>query len=319
MHLKKPIFQAGHIVTQRIRSLQEVDSHAWNLDRIQLSRGAFYYDLDAFHTSNVQLGVITHRSIRIAVQGDAPPDTIAFVMIINDGSIVQQKQTMTKNHLAIMEHGAEIDAVFLEPISFVSVAINRELFCAKYEEKYHEVYPVTGKFELRLCNTEMLRGTTEMLQSILKVHNDNQAFYALAENMQVIEDLIVHQMLNLLHTSVNHHHESKWVDTAHSLFELIKLRYEQDISIEMLCHELHVSQRNAYLTFQKHYGMTPKQYLLSIRLGKIKQALEVSDPVMVKIEHIALQNGFYHMSHFAKIYKSFFGELPSQTLWKHKS
>lgn len=317
MHSKKFQFPAGLVISQHFRSFEEMDVHAWNVGRIQLDRGAFYSYLDAFHTHNVQLAV-THRSIRLAVNGEISHNTISFVMIINDASIIQQKQKMTKEHLAVIEHGGEIDAVFVEPISFISVAINRELFCKKYEKKFNEVYPVTGKFDLRVCNREILKATTETLESILKAHQGNRSFYAIPENMMTIENVIIDEMLNLVYTSSIHLDESKFIETAHSLFGLIKLRYKQDISIEMLCKELHFSQRNAYLTFQKHYRMTPKQYLLSIRLGKIKQALEAADPKRAKVEHIALQNGFYHMSHFAKIYKSFFGELPSQTLWKHK-
>lgn len=294
-----------------------MDFHAWNLDRVQLERGTFYSYLDVLHTHNVQLGV-TRRSIRLATHGEISPNAISFVMIMNDASIIQQKQKMMKHHLAVIEHGSEIDAVFVEPINFISVVINRELFYSKYEQKFHEVYPISKKFELRICNMEVLDFTKETLQSILKAYQANYAFYAVPENMTMLEEHIIDQILNVLYTSFVQHNESKWIETAYSLLGIIKARYDQDINIEMLCKELNVSQRSAYMTFQKHYGMTPKQYLLSIRLGKIKQAIELADPKSVKIEHIALQNGFYHMSHFAKMYKSFFGELPSKTLWKHK-
>ncbi|MHB8099840.1 MAG: helix-turn-helix transcriptional regulator [Sulfuricurvum sp.] len=317
MPTPKSLFPAGHIISQHITSLKEMDFNAWSIDLIQLDRGAFYSYIDLFHTYNVQLG-ITHRSIRLAANGDVSPHAISFVMIIDNGSIIQQKQKMTNRHLAVMQNGGEIDAVFVEPISFISVAVNREIFYAKYEQKFHQTYYSKDKFELRICSSDIFNVTKQTLQIILKAHQANRAFYTIPENMIILEDNIIDHMLNLLHASYIENRELKWVEPAHDLFELIKVKYEQDISIESLCKELHISQRNGYFTFQKHYGITPKQYLLSMRLGKIKQALEVADPNSVKIEHIALKNGFYHMSHFAKIYKSFFGELPSQTLAKNK-
>ena len=107
MHSKKPLFPAGLIISQHIRSLKDMDFHAWNVDRIQLDRGVFYSYLDAFHTHNVQLGV-THRSIRLAVNGENSPNAISFVMIINDGTIIQQKQKMTKYHLAVIENVSKL-------------------------------------------------------------------------------------------------------------------------------------------------------------------------------------------------------------------
>ncbi|MDP2077099.1 MAG: helix-turn-helix transcriptional regulator [Sulfuricurvum sp.] len=311
------LFPAGHMIFKRAKCLADLEVHAWNLDRIQLRRGAFISELDAFHTYNVQLGIVRH-SIQIAVNGDVPSNAISFVVILNDASIVQHKHTMKKHHLAVLEHGAEIDAVFVEPVSFLSVAINRKLFREQYEGRFLEKYPIEKKFELRVCNAEILDAVKEKLMRILEAVQIKHTFLLLPENMIMLEKTIIDEMLNLVYTSAHEHSESKWIETAESLFKLIKLRYKQDINIESLCRELNISERNAYLTFHKHYAMTPKQYLLSVRLGKIKKILEYSDPKTTQIEHIALQHGFYHMSHFAKIYKSFFGELPSETLWRNK-
>ena len=305
-------------MSQHINSLSDLDKyvHAWKMDRVQLGRGKYYSHLDAFHTHNVQIGM-THRSMRLAVSGETPSDAITFLIIANDASMIHQKHKMTNRHLAVYESGGEADTVFIEPIRALSISIHRDVFKSKYEEKFQETYPVKSKFELRVCNSEVLEEVKEELIRILEAVRIDRPWLEDFQSMNLIEEIIIDHMLNLLHTSSGQNGESKWVETAHSLYGLIKLRYDQDISIEALCKELNVSQRNAYLTFQKHYSMTPKQYLLGVRLGKIRSALEAADPKHTKIEHIAIQNGFYHMSHFTKLYKSFFGELPSQTLWKH--
>lgn len=313
MDLSDSLFPVGQVISQRIDTLCDLETYTWNLNRIQLTKENFYSHLDLIHTHHVQLG-LTRRSVRIAVNGDIPENTISFIMILNDGSIVQQKHKMTNNHVAVLEHGGEIDAVFVNPIAFLSVAINRSLFIERYEQKFHTPYPVKHKFDLRLCPREVLRRVKETLLGILK----NQAFFMMPEHVGMIEETIIDQMLHLLYVSTHDHVEAKWIETAYSLFEVIKLKYHHDVSIETLCKELNISQRNAYLTFQKHYKMTPKQYLVSLRLNNIKKALKSAHPKAANVQKIALQNGFYHMSHFAKTYKDFFGELPSQTLWKDK-
>lgn len=316
METLRALFPAGLIVTERISNIDELDK-IMRLDRIQISRGRFYSYLDAFFTHNVQLS-LTRRSIRLAVNGDIPYDSIYFVMIVNDASIVQQKHTLTKHHLGIFEFGSEFDAVFLDPINMLNICINRDVFKKKYEQKFQEVYPVHSKSEFRLCNTEYLEPVKEVLLEILATATLQKDFLKTPENINIIEENIISYMLDLVFKSSHQYKESKQVDVAFSLFQYIQARFDEDINIDLLCKELKISRRNAYLTFQKHYKMTPKQYHISLRLGNIKKVLIHANPKTTKIDQVAMLNGFYHMSHFAKLYKSFFGELPSQTLWRNK-
>lgn len=313
----KSLFPAGLVISQRVNSLYDLEQlvYGWNLNRTQLTQGDFFSHLDAFHTHNVQLG-LTRRSMRIAINGEAPTDSITLVIILNDATLIQQKHVLNKNDLAILEHGGEVNAVFVEPISMINLSIHRDMFKTKYEQKFYKAYPVLTKFELRVCNAEILQTAKDELLRILDAVHTNRPLFLVPDNMNIIEKIIIDQMLNLVHTSSIKHKESKSIETAHNLFQLIQTKFDTDINIEVLCRELKVSQRNVYLTFQKHYRLTPNQYLLSLRLGNICNALKDADPRTASIEQIALSNGFYHMSHFAKIYKRFFGELPSQTLHK---
>ena len=77
---------------------------------------------------------------------------------------------------------------------------------------------------------------------------------------------------------------------------------------------LSVSERTLRTAFAEAYGMSPLQYLKSIRLLQARRALRNSNPRRTTVLREALRSGFWHMGRFSAEYKKRFGELPSATL-----
>ena len=76
-----------------------------------------------------------------------------------------------------------------------------------------------------------------------------------------------------------------------------------------------VSERTLFLHFQEFLGTSPKVYHTSLRLKKTRQCLNNPEP-LDNVKSIALNYGFTQPGRFAGIYKSTYGELPSETLKK---
>ena len=68
----------------------------------------------------------------------------------------------------------------------------------------------------------------------------------------------------------------------------------------------------AIYAFRDRYDLSPKAFINSERLVRVKQDLR-SRPDNVPIVEIANHWGFWHMGQFARDYRRQFGELPSQT------
>lgn len=315
----KPLFPSGFIVTQDLSCLSEVHkfTHKWNLTHTQLSRSAVRFQLNAFHTPFVQLGIVK-RSMQIMVKGDTPLNSITFVILINNASIVYQYNEISNQDLVVLEDGTEIDAIFRDDSEILTISIHKNLFKKRYEKLFGEKYPITNKFEVYSCSVHTLQNTKYELLRILMGVKENPSILLMPQNIDIVENVIISNILNLVKSGLNKTRDSAKYKIAHSLYETIQKDYNKDISIEMLCKNLKISERNAYLTFKNIYAVTPKQFLIGIRLKKIQQILLNADPTTTSIQQVALENGFYHMSHFAKIYKSFFKELPSKTLSKNK-
>lgn len=94
----------------------------------------------------------------------------------------------------------------------------------------------------------------------------------------------------------------------------IHTHLNEDISVKSLAQKFNITERTLNNYFQRDLNISPKRYLMVLRLTKINNILKASHVRKGLIEETARKFGFYHMGQFAKSYKEFFGELPSETL-----
>jgi AraC-like DNA-binding protein len=73
------------------------------------------------------------------------------------------------------------------------------------------------------------------------------------------------------------------------------------------------SWRTVDRAFKNRFGIGPKQYIMAVRLGQVREALQSNEPGRT-VTQIANECGFSHLGRFSSTYKQMFGELPSQTL-----
>jgi AraC-like DNA-binding protein len=94
--------------------------------------------------------------------------------------------------------------------------------------------------------------------------------------------------------------------------EIMFDRLDDCVSIPHICSEVGVSPPTLRRGFLETYGVSPKQFYLRARLSKVRTELATGSRFR-SIADVANDFGFWHMGQFAKDYRSFFGELPSQT------
>jgi transcriptional regulator GlxA family with amidase domain len=85
-----------------------------------------------------------------------------------------------------------------------------------------------------------------------------------------------------------------------------------------MCTTIGVSARTLLACCQEHLGMGPKQYLLWRRLQLVRRALRDAVPGTTTVTEIFTQYGFWQFGRFAGLYKTTFGERPSDTL-RHRA
>lgn len=93
------------------------------------------------------------------------------------------------------------------------------------------------------------------------------------------------------------------------------MREHLDARLTLLDLSVACGMRSRTLTnaFGAITGFGPMEYLKRLRLSGVRRALQRADRSQIKIIDVAMEWGFWHMSHFARDYRIMFGESPSQT------
>ncbi len=95
--------------------------------------------------------------------------------------------------------------------------------------------------------------------------------------------------------------------------EYIRANAERAITIGEIAQAAGVSARTLFEGFQRFRGTTPLAMLKNVRLERVYAELKQAGPSAC-VTTVALKWGFVHLSRFAQMYRSRYGELPSQTL-----
>jgi AraC-like DNA-binding protein len=89
---------------------------------------------------------------------------------------------------------------------------------------------------------------------------------------------------------------------------------ERSFSVADLAGIAGMSVRSLQEGFRRHLGCAPMAYLQQVRLGKVHETLQRADPTRVTVATVAHRWGFAHLGRFASVYRTRFGESPSETL-----
>ncbi len=103
--------------------------------------------------------------------------------------------------------------------------------------------------------------------------------------------------------------------------EYMQAHAHQALSLEEVARAACVSPRTLEVSFRRVHQQTPLTYLRTLRLDRVRQALQEAarQCLPVSVTELALQHGFCHMGRFAAYYKQRFGCAPSATLRGEKS
>lgn len=94
---------------------------------------------------------------------------------------------------------------------------------------------------------------------------------------------------------------------------LIEGHPEWQHTVDSLAAAVGVSRRSLERAFRKHMGMSPWQFVKSVRLRRAHDQLRAADPEQVTVGEVARRWGMSH-SQFSAEYVQIYGETPTETL-----
>ena len=100
----------------------------------------------------------------------------------------------------------------------------------------------------------------------------------------------------------------KQIETVIGIRNYIDNNYESDLNLDFLSHIRFISKYHLLRLFKKHYGLTPKQYLIDKRIEKSKERLKKNIPVT----ETCFAVGFESIGSFSTLFKTKTGKSPSE-------
>ncbi len=102
-------------------------------------------------------------------------------------------------------------------------------------------------------------------------------------------------------------------DVARRARAFIEEHADEPPTIQDVCREVGTSRRTLEYAMRERTGVSPKTYLQATRLQGVRRDLAQAVP-NTRVADVAGAWGFWHMGQFARDYRLWFGELPSDTL-----
>lgn len=84
---------------------------------------------------------------------------------------------------------------------------------------------------------------------------------------------------------------------------------DENFGLPELCQQLHLSRTQIYRKVMASSGVSPSQLIKQFRLSKAQELLQSTN---LMITEVAYNVGFRDAGYFTKIFKEYFGYLPSE-------
>ncbi len=180
----------------------------------------------------------------------------------------------------------------------------------EYQNKTDEAIPIAvcvEALELPLFSTKVPFGFTTAMENLINLLTnaapETKIFLQLRAKALLLE------MLTFLLTTQNHVYNAKDMPYFFRSIDYIRNNYAKKITVGEMASRAGLCEAHFIVKFGKTFGITPQQYLESIRINKAK---ELMIDKTIKLSEISERVGFSDAFYFSKVFKKREGMAPAQ-------
>ncbi len=293
--------------------------HSWSVDFLQLDGGTFNFHLQQIILPEIE---ITHAlfDCHLDQKGYSPDDMWTFAILGEDSSMFKfhHHTTQDTSTMIIYPPGGEINGVTYEGFHVYIFSIKvvhlqrltQELGLDRIEEKLAKI----DRVQLEPSHADTLR---KQLKGILFNASHIKNKVVTEEERNLLLHFLPIKFIKEIGAGIGCEKE-KVIQGKDMIFMEIRAymhtHIHEPIAIKDIAAKFNLSGRTLRHYFLQELNTSPKQYLTILRLAKVRDELKVQNTEQGIIEETARRFGFHQMGHFSKVYKSYFNELPSETL-----
>lgn len=134
-----------------------------------------------------------------------------------------------------------------------------------YPEVEEEYFDINEYEQLTIHQKEQYVRLQVLLEEVATLYFDNSKYKAIKMNvllLQILERLI---LFFTKKSSIRRPQEQKALERIHHILEYIQTNYKDELSLEIVANQCHLSREYLARFFKKYMGLTIGQYLAEIR------------------------------------------------------
>jgi AraC-like DNA-binding protein len=290
------------------------------------SRGAFQFCVSATNVGGLGLRALEQKArggFKAFVEPTRNCYTLEFSLTGLAGVEHQKRQfSVSPGRHGVISSPSEATSWtdFGQKYRAISVAIDKRALDSKFLALTGHDNPSDIVFD-PLIDMSLPHGQSiyRLIDALYHAIDANPALMYHAPISAAAEDLIVTALL----TGFPHSHTG-FLDgavaignsrTLRAAMEYFEANSGEALTVDQVAYALGTSVRSLQRTFRELKGLSPMQYLREVRLEKARCRL-VDPNSDASVTEIAYGCGFTHLGAFSAVYKSRYGESPSETRQK---
>ena len=308
--LKNSSFQSIEEYSNSLQGLQ--------LDGCQLSRGDFNGDSSVLTAQSFQLG-IRESEAKHFQNATVEDKKVGMIFPLVQEEHISNGEIVGPERQYIILHGDENRIIFPNNNKHISLLFHTDQLDNYFSEDEVEQF-------MRDC-----QGISTSVVSSDKKLLITQKLYNLFEDFKELDKRVdksplayedAYESLFYALNSYQEAHTNKNFNRVKNNERLLSRALEyihseplQTITVSSLVKNIHASSRSIQYCFSELLGMSPKKYLVRLRLNAIRRELNISSPTEKTITNIANNYGVINIGRFKQDYEEFFNETPRETLF----
>jgi AraC family ethanolamine operon transcriptional activator len=291
---------------------QDRASLFWGVSHLQLEPGPYRWHIRAVHGERLQLAAV-RRSLTTRIIGMVPADCVAVGVALGESSEVHFRgRKLAADELALARSGEDVSFQPAGDSCVLSVAIHHSLMqefaSTRGAAGFEFLYPGD------LLRTGRAAGAGTKAGQLLECLERWLADAPTAMDAGVFEAEVMELLFAGLEDGGRALPSTPRGRAALQAEALALAKSRQPLSLKQLCEMTGVAARTLELGFREAFGIPMKRYVQALRFNGARRGLLAAPAAAASVKSVALQWGFRHMGRFAREYRDWFGESPSETL-----
>ena len=310
------VFPGGLVVDLTTDDFEEMASAAprWDQEYLQMGKGPFKGNLLGIHTNRLQIGTVSWDP-GILARGAAPRRAITLAMLLTRGGPASsQGMVLEEHHILVLKPGQEFELSALGKSTILVVVVEETLFRSYSLARWGDSFVLRDGRDRVVVRQVMEKATVrrnwgDLISDMTHEHNLlADSFVSRSIELKLLDNLLYNAMGAQPSLSGPSRQQA-----AKRAEQYLIANVKEPVTLADLCEAARANERTLLLGFHEVFGTTPKAFLKSLRLNRVRQDLQKAPPGKT-ITDVALRWGFTHLSRFAADYRRMFDEFPHETL-----